>query len=71
MCDSPVEDYERNDGSKERPYFMSNNLKKLLGVGNRFSDTDGGEGTDGTELASREVPAGERLQLQPVDSAEM
>ena len=68
MCPSPVEDYERNDGSKERPYFMSNNLKKLLGVTNTFSDTDGGEGTDGAELAGREVPAGE---LQPVDSGEM
>ena len=65
MCPSPVEDYERNDGSKERPYFMSNNLKKLLGVTNTF---DGGEGTDGAELAGREVPAGE---LQPVDSGEM
>ena len=68
MCPSPVEDYERNDGSKERPYFMSNNLKKLLGVTNTFSDTDGGEGTDGAELAGREVPAGE---LQPFDSGEM
>ena len=71
MCPSPVEDYERNDGSKERPYFMSNNLKKLLGVTNTFSDTDGGEGTDGAELAGREVPTGEKLQLQPVDSGEM
>ena len=35
------------------------------------SDTDGGEGTDGAELAGREVPAGERLSLQPVDSGEM
>ncbi|XP_058804780.1 choline transporter-like protein 2 [Phymastichus coffea] len=25
-----LEDYERNDGSTERPYFMSHNLRKLL-----------------------------------------
>lgn len=25
-----VEDLERNDGSAEKPYFMSSNLKKLL-----------------------------------------
>ena len=40
----PVEDYERNDGSKEKPYFMSDNLKKLLGAKNKFEDTDVGEG---------------------------
>lgn len=25
-----VEDLERNDGSAEKPYFMSQNLRKLL-----------------------------------------
>lgn len=25
-----IEDYERNDGSDERPYYMSTKLKKLL-----------------------------------------
>ena len=35
-----MEDYERNDGSEEHPYFMSNNLKKLLGVKNKFEAPD-------------------------------
>ena len=46
-----VEDYERNDGSEEKPYFMSNNLKKLLGVRNKFEDTD-----DGITMESIENP---------------
>lgn len=32
---SAVEDLERNDGSAERPYFMSSNLKKLLNKTNK------------------------------------
>ena len=36
---SIVEDQERNNGY-DRPYFMSNELKKLLGVKNKFEDTD-------------------------------
>ena len=36
-----MEDYERNDGSKEKPYFMSDSLKDILKVKNRFEDTDG------------------------------
>lgn len=39
-----MEDYERNDGSKAKPYFMSDNLKSLLGVKNKFEGTDDGEG---------------------------
>lgn len=31
----PVEDLERNDGSAERPYFMSSTLKKLLNKTNK------------------------------------
>lgn len=30
-----LEDLERNDGSAERPYFMSSNLKKLLNKTNK------------------------------------
>ena len=29
-----LEDLERNDGSKERPYFMSKGLMKVLGIVN-------------------------------------
>ena len=50
-----MEDYERNDGTEDHPYFMSKNLKKLLGVKNKFERTDGGEG---------------ELQLEPVESSE-
>lgn len=50
-----VEDFERNDGTEERPYFMSKNLKKLLNVKNKFEQTDDGEG---------------ELQLEPVESSE-
>lgn len=32
---SAVEDLERNDGSAERPYFMSSTLKKLLNKTNK------------------------------------
>ena len=59
----PVEDYERNDGTEEKPYFMSDNLKKLLGVKNKFDRTDG---TDGAQLAEGEVSGGDKLE--PVDS---
>lgn len=44
-----MEDYERNDGSEERPYFMNKNLKKLLGVRNKFESRDGGEEPDGND----------------------
>ncbi|CAI8016272.1 Choline transporter-like protein 4 [Geodia barretti] len=57
-----LEDYERNDGTEEKPYFMSDNLKKLLGVKNKFDRTDG---TDGAQLA--EVSGGDKLE--PVDSS--
>ena len=53
-----MEDYERNDGSKDRPYFMSDNLKKLLGVKNKFEGTDADAAVD------------EPLQLEPVTSSE-
>lgn len=36
---SAVEDLERNDGSAERPYFMSSNLKKLLNKTNKKVDS--------------------------------
>ena len=39
MFTSVVEDKERNNGY-DHPYFMSNELKKLLGVKNKFEDTD-------------------------------
>ena len=32
-----LEDLERNDGSKERPYFMSKGLMKVLGIINEES----------------------------------
>lgn len=34
-----LEDCERNDGSPEKPYFMSKNLMKILGKRNRKSDS--------------------------------
>ncbi|XP_049644423.1 choline transporter-like protein 2 [Suncus etruscus] len=34
-----LEDLERNDGSAERPYFMSSNLKKLLNKTNKKVDS--------------------------------
>ena len=38
-----MEDQERNNGF-DKPYYMSKNLKKLMGVHNRFKEgTDGGE----------------------------
>ena len=62
---SSVEDYERNDGSIEKPYFMSNKLKNLLGVKNKFNDrTDGTDG--GQPLAGGEVSGGDKQE--PVDS---
>ena len=64
-----MEDYERNDGSEERPYFMSDNLKNLLGVKNKFELTDGGEETDGAaEMTGGEVTGGDKLTVEPVDS---
>jgi choline transporter-like protein 2/4/5 len=59
-----LEDYERNDGSAERPYFMSKNLKKLLGVKNKFEHTDGDDsdgGGGGEELRLERVPSAEKL----------
>ncbi|XP_046403794.1 choline transporter-like protein 2 isoform X2 [Ischnura elegans] len=35
-----LEDGERNDGSAEKPYFMSKNLMKILGKKNQFRDAD-------------------------------
>jgi choline transporter-like protein 2/4/5 len=36
-----VEDLERNDGSEEKPYYMSKKLKKILGKKNkRNSDSE-------------------------------
>lgn len=32
-----VEDVERNDGSPEKPYFMSKNLMKILGKKNKIA----------------------------------
>lgn len=31
-----VEDCERNDGSPEKPYYMSKNLMKIFGRKNKF-----------------------------------
>lgn len=59
-----MEDYERNDGSEERPYFMSNNLKKLLNVKNKFDRIDGDDGS------MEEVVAGDKMQVETVDSSE-
>ena len=61
-----VEDYERNDGTEEHPYFMSDNLKKLLNVKNKFERTDGVEATDG----GGEVPGGDKMEVEPVASSE-
>ena len=55
-----MEDYERNDGSNEHPYFMSDNLKKLLGVKNKFEHTDGGGGGGG-DLHLEPVPSSDKL----------
>ena len=58
-----VEDYERNDGTEEHPYFMSDNLKKLLNVKNKFERTDGVDG-------GGEVPGGDKMEVEPVASSE-
>ena len=56
-----MEDYERNDGSKEKPYFMSKNLMKLLGAKNKFDRIDGGgDATDGGDLQLEPVPSSEK-----------
>jgi len=34
-----LEDSERNDGTPEKPYFMSKQLKRILGKHNNFNDT--------------------------------
>lgn len=38
LCFFAVEDLERNDGSTEKPYFMSSNLRKLLKKTNKETD---------------------------------
>ena len=43
---SPVEDLERNNG-RDKPYFMSKKLMKLLNAKNVKHETDGTDGTDG------------------------
>lgn len=35
-----VEDCERNDGSEEKPYFMSKQLMKILGKKNKLDRSD-------------------------------
>ena len=42
VCVCLVEDLERNNGTQEKPYFMSKKLMKLLNVKNAKT-----EGTDG------------------------
>lgn len=37
LCRGPVEDLERNDGSQDRPYYMSKSLMKILGKKNKAS----------------------------------
>ena len=41
---TPVEDLERNNG-KDKPYFMSKKLMKLLNAKNVKHGTDGTDGT--------------------------
>ena len=47
-----------NDGTEEHPYFMSSNLKRLLGAKNKFEETDNGGGSRND------------LELEPVESSE-
>ena len=62
-----MEDLERNDGTEENPYFMSNNLKKLLGVKNKFEGTDNGGGSrNDLQLGGSRND----LQMEPVESSE-
>ncbi|KAL3320350.1 hypothetical protein Ciccas_000962 [Cichlidogyrus casuarinus] len=35
-----MEDLERNDGTEEKPYYMSQDVMKVLGSKNKFKDTD-------------------------------
>jgi len=35
-----VEDLERNDGSEQKPYYMSKSLKKILGKKNKKASDD-------------------------------
>jgi len=39
VCVCSVEDLERNDGSAEKPYFMSKNLMKILNKKNKQPKT--------------------------------
>ena len=44
----PVEDLERNDGSSEKPYYMSKDLMKILGKKNKKADKNkNGDAVDG------------------------
>ncbi len=53
-----VEDQERNNGF-DRPYYMSKNLQKLMGVHNRFKEgTDGaGKNSPGQPVKMEDVAA--------------
>lgn len=44
-----VEDLERNDGSTEKPFYMSKGLKKVLGKKNKLP-----KGKDGDDEAMKE-----------------
>ena len=38
FCTNSVEDEERNDGSAEKPYYMSSDLKNILGKKNKSDE---------------------------------
>jgi len=40
FCTNSVEDEERNDGSADKPYYMSSDLKGILGKKNKSDETD-------------------------------
>lgn len=40
LCHGSVEDLERNDGSVDRPYYMSKSLLKILGKKNAAPQGD-------------------------------
>ncbi|XP_019133726.2 choline transporter-like protein 2 isoform X1 [Larimichthys crocea] len=64
------EDLERNDGSSERPYFMSPELHEILSKAKRVEDDDGVEQTDSAKQVD-EVKLEEETPLQQQQDGEI
>ncbi|KAG8015111.1 Choline transporter-like protein 2, partial [Nibea albiflora] len=64
------EDLERNDGSSDRPYFMSPELHEILSKAKRVEDDDGAEQTDSAKQVD-EVKLEEETPLQQQQDGEI